>query len=358
MLDIKKRVENLFSLSKDIECIVVIKRSTPNPSFSYITGLTEGLFEGSLVIADRENITLLTSGLDYVKNKDIDVIEVKSEKEFRDTAKDLLSKFNRIGFDGMHTTVHDLKIIKKISERKKMIDVGKNILRCRLKKDDYEIGILKKACKITDEIFEEIIGSVKDGIREKDISLTIEMLAKEKGANGTAFDSIVAFGKNSAIPHHVPSNKRLKRGEIVLLDFGVRYKGYVTDITRSFVYGKTNDRYKRMFEVVMQAQDIGRKSIDYETSFEEVHHKVYSFIEKTPFKGKFIHSTGHTIGLEVHDGFRLNYGSKEKFDDGIVFTIEPGIYLKSLGGMRIEDDFVFINGKVKKLTHSRIFFEI
>ena len=360
MPDIKDRVEKIFSLIKgDVDYIFSIKRSSPNPTFSYITGLTYGLFEGSLALIKRDgSINLITSGLDKIEDNYIEVFVIKNQRDFKEVTRNLTKDCSSIGFDGRYTTFSDYKMMKRLVGKKRFHDVSKELLLSRLKKDDYEINMIRKACRISDKIFEELIEDLKEGIKEKELALKIEILAKSLGGDDLSFKSIVAFGKNSAIPHHVSGNKKLKRNEIVLLDFGVKYRGYVSDMTRSFVYGKADNTVREMFEVVSTAQNIGRDMIKEGVKFEDVHKEIYNFIEKSKFKGKFIHSSGHTIGLEVHDGFSLVNGVKERFSNGVTFTIEPGIYLKSVGGIRIEDDFVFLNGRVRKLTHSPTFLEI
>ena len=361
MLRIGDRVKKIFSLlGEDIDCIISIKRSSPNPTFSYITGLVKGFFEGSIAICKREDkrVKLITSGLDKVEKDYIDVFIAKDQKKIKDELKKLVKDCSVIGFDAKYTSFYDYKLIKKWAGEKKLRDISKGMLLSRLTKDDHEIKMIKRACKISEKVFEELLNKLKGGICEKGIASQIDLLVKEYGGDETAFKSIVAFGKNSAVPHHIPGNKKLRRNEIVLLDFGARYEGYVSDITRSFVYGRANDRVRRMFEIVLEAQEAGRRVIREGTRFETVHKRIFEFIEKTAFRGKFIHSSGHTIGLEVHDGFSLVNGVKERFSNGVTFTIEPGIYLKSVGGIRIEDDFVFLNGRVRKLTHAPTFLEI
>ena len=361
MLDIVERNKKIFSnLREEVDCIISIKRDCPNPTFSYITGLVRGFFEGSIAVCRRDDgrVKLITSGLDKVKEEHLDVFIARKKEDVERKVRDLIRDCSILGFDARYTSFRDYRLIRKWAKGKKLKDVSRGILLSRLKKDDHEIRLIRRACKISERVFEEILDGLKEGVSEREVSLKIDKLVREFGGDGTAFESVVAFGKNSAIPHHIPGMKKLRRNEIVLLDFGARYEGYVSDITRSFVYGKANEKIKRMFEIVRKAQDIGRRAVREGTRFETVHRKVSEFIERTPFRGRFIHSTGHTIGLEVHDGFSLAKGAKEKFSDGVVFTIEPGIYLKSIGGIRIEDDFVFLNGRVRKLTRIPVFLEM
>lgn len=360
MPNIRDRVRKIFSLiDHEVDCICLIKGGEANPSFSYITGLTKGLFEGSFVLVRRDgDIHIITSGLDKIEDDEFCVFIAKEKKDIENKIRELTKDVSVIGFDGRYTNFSDYRMIKKWCGKRKLKDVGKQILLARLQKDDFEVGLIKKACRLSDEVFDELIKEIKEGITERRLALKIEMLAIEIGGDGTSFKSIVAFGRNSAIPHHVPGNKRLRKKDIVLLDFGVRYKGYVSDITRSFVYGRADKRMRCIYDTVCMAQEIGRKNIREGTRFEDVHKRIHGYIEEVGFKGKFIHSSGHTIGLDVHDGFRLYHGCKERFLEGVTFTIEPGIYLKNIGGIRIEDDFVFSNGKAKRLTLASRFLEL
>jgi len=357
MLKIEDRLRKIFS-TVGVDCIVVMNRSPPVPSFFYITGLSGGLFEGCFAVAFRDRCVLLSAGLDRVKSDDIEVEIFGNNDDLRKKLQELTKECKKVGFDGMATSYSDYRKLRRWLRGKKLVDVGRHIMKCRFNKDDHEIEMIRKACRVVDRVFDEVVDDLKDGIREREMAITIETLIKEHGADDKAFDSIVAFGKNSAIPHHVPGNRRLRRGDIVLLDFGARYRGYISDITRSFVYGKADEKVKEMFEVVLKAQQIARDTIKEGVKLEEPHNRVVRYINGTRFRGKFIHSLGHTIGLEVHDGYRLGKGCKEIFSNGVAFTIEPGIYLKSIGGIRIEDDFVFLNGKAKRLTHAPRFSEI
>ena len=356
MLRIRDRLEKIFS-RVDVDCIVVMNKSPPVPSFFYITGLCGGLFEGCFAVAFRDRCVLLSAGLDYVKSDEIEVVDFKNSNDLKKKLQELTRLCKKVGFDGMATSYHDYQKLRKLLRGKKLVDIGTEMVKCRFNKDDYEIEMIRRACKVADRVFDKIIDDLKEGIKEKEMAIMIETLIKEYGGDDKAFDSIVAFGKNSAIPHHVPGNRRLRRGDIILLDFGARYRGYVSDITRSFVYGRADDRIREVFDVVLRAQQIGKDTIKEGVKLEEPHDRVARYINGTRFRGKFIHSLGHTIGLEVHDGYRLGKGCKEIFSNGVTFTIEPGVYLKSVGGIRIEDDFVFMNGRVKRLSRAPVFLE-
>jgi len=181
------------------------------------------------------------------------------------------------------------------------------------------------------------------------------VLVERAGGAGPSFDTIVAFGKNSAQPHYAAGTTRVERGRFVLCDYGTKYRRYCSDITRTLVYGKASGEQKRMHEIVKNANELGENLCTTESTGRGVHSAVSEYIDSTEYRGRFIHSTGHSLGLAVHDG--QNAGLSQRYDGrlkaGMVLTVEPGIYVPELGGVRIEDDVLIMkNGPPKILTSS------
>ncbi len=176
---------------------------------------------------------------------------------------------------------------------------------------------------------------------------------QKNGGGGVSFDSIVAFGKNSAEPHYSAGQAKLRKGQFVLCDYGTKYRRYCSDITRTLVYGKASKQQKRMYEVVLQALEMGTEMCTPEHTGAEVNSKVTEFIDSTEFKGRFIHSLGHSLGLAVHDGPGLSRAYTKKLEPGMVLTVEPGIYIPGLGGVRIEDDVLITRSKPRVLTSAK-----
>jgi Xaa-Pro dipeptidase len=206
--------------------------------------------------------------------------------------------------------------------------------------------------KIPDLLFE--------GMYEYEIAAEIEYNLQKNGADCSAFEIISSFGKNTAEPHYSHGNTKLKKGDFVLFDFGSRFKKYNSDITRTFVFGKADKKQKEIYETVLYAQQIGFDSIKPDVLTSEVHYAVQNYIDNTRYKGCFIHSTGHSIGLSVHDGIiGLNQKNSVKLKEDMVFTVEPGIYIPGFGGVRIEDDILIKKEGIKILTkYPRTFLEI
>jgi len=195
---------------------------------------------------------------------------------------------------------------------------------------------------------------------EYELAAEIDYLMQRNGADKSAFDTISSFGKNSAEPHYTHGEVKLKKGDFVLCDFGACFRKYNSDITRTFIFGKASSMQKEMYKVVFESQRIGFEAIKANVKASVIHDAVYSFIQASKFKGHFIHSTGHSLGISVHDSnARFSSNSDILLEENMVFTVEPGVYIPGLGGVRIEDDVLIKSGGVELLTKSsRDFIEI
>lgn len=218
-------------------------------------------------------------------------------------------------------------------------------------KTSQEILKIKKACELGDKIYSQILKKIRIGVTEKEIKLEIIRLIWKSGAR-ISFRPIVAFGKNAYEPHHVAKNTKLKKNHGFLkIDLGTKLNGYCSDMTRTVFIGSTSKRQKKIYRTVLEAQrkamdfvKVGRKAFDADKIARD-------YIIKSGFP-QYPHTLGHGIGKRVHEGFRLGPKSKTIFKNGMVFTIEPGIYIKGYGGVRIEDVFYLNKGKLIQLTKS------
>ena len=221
----------------------------------------------------------------------------------------------------------------------------------RVEKDDSELELITKAAKIADRSFEKVASEVYPGLREDELAEIINEYLAYYGAEGLAFKTIVASGPNSAEPHHTVSDRKIKKGDVVILDFGARYKGYVSDITRTLLVGNADLKFIEIYETVKKAQAAAAKTVKPGVSASEVDSAAREVISSKGYGENFIHRTGHGIGLEVHEEPFLDPSNKLKLKDGMTFTIEPGIYIKGKYGVRIEDDYV-LKEKAVRLTSS------
>jgi Xaa-Pro dipeptidase len=250
--------------------------------------------------------------------------------------------------------------LRRVDKEIDFVDISGALAKTRLVKEREEIDLIQKACGIADKTIEKIPDMLQDGVREGEIAAEIDYMMRRNGADKPAFDTIASFGRNTSQPHYTHGETPLKKGDFAVFDIGARYKRYNSDVTRTFVYGKARKKQTEIYQTVMEAQQVGFDVIKPRVKANEVHEAVRSTIDKTRFKGCFIHSTGHSLGLGVHDvGGGLRADCDLVLVENMVFTVEPGIYIPSFGGVRIEDDVVVTKNGVEVLTRSpRDFIEI
>jgi len=324
----------------------------------YLTG-----FDGStgFFLQTREKNYLFVDGryFEKAKNNRIEDIEViLYDKNFNKVFLSFIKKekIKRIIFEPYQSFMFFEKI-KKILKSKVKIAVAKNFLVSALRKikDEKEIEILKKAQQITDKIFSEILNFIKpEKHTEKDIAFKIyELAIKKYGCEDLSFEPIIASGNSSSIPHYRTGSKIIKNNFPLLIDFGVIYQGYVSDMTRTIWIGnKIDPEFKRIYYLVLEAQKRAIEKCRFEKSLKakEIDKTARDWIEKKGYGKNFFHSTGHGIGMDIHESPYLSLYSKEILKGNEVVTIEPGIYIEGKFGVRIEDSI--ITGKGENITHS------
>jgi Xaa-Pro dipeptidase len=360
-----QRVRNIFHNSGQVvDCIIIKNATVPyvDDNFFYVTNLDQGLFEGSCAVLYPDGtIDLLVSELEAesARKASARLTVYKTKEEFSTTLKKLLSNYSTVGVNGSCLSYLDFNKFTNLVPDKKFVDVSDGFFKSRLIKDEQEIQRLKKACEIADETMATIPEIVSEGISEDELAAEITYSMLSLGAEKPAFDTISSFGKNSAEPHYGHGSVKLESGSIVLCDFGACYKKYNSDITRTFIFGKTTEKHKEMYETVLHAQETAFQVIKSGVRAGDVHQAVLSFIDSTKFKGRFIHSTGHGLGLAVHDGVGFAPDNTMELKENMVLTVEPGVYLPGFGGVRIEDDILVKKDGMELLTKSpRDFIEL
>lgn len=270
------------------------------------------------------------------------------------TLKELLMKaktqlkIDSILIEEEYINLQQLTLLNSIFN--KMIPfVSKNI---RSVKEEWEIEFLQKAADIIVDVLQWVKSFIKPGYSEKEIAKLISIKILELGASGNSFDPIVAAGLNTANPHHKPSDYKIKDGDFIYIDLGAVYNGYASDMTRTFVIGKeaNNKEMIKIFDLVLKSQVKGVKSASNKITGEELDKVCRDIIDETEYKGLFCHSTGHGVGLEVHELPNVNNSNKNVFENYNVITIEPGIYKEKVGGVRIEDTIIVYNNNCIVLT--------
>ena len=221
-------------------------------------------------------------------------------------------------------------------------------------KESNEIAFIKKACEITDKSFCELLSLIKEGMTENEVAAELEYLMRKNGASGTSFDTIVAFGENSSVPHHETGLRKLKYGDIVLIDFGCKYNGYCSDCTRTFLFGddKKHDDFKSAYEKVLEAHLIAKQKITNDITGKQADAYARDCLKKYGLDKYFTHSLGHGIGINIHEFPAISPKSEDILLNGMVLSDEPGVYFEGKFGIRIEDSVMLDCGKVVSLTDS------
>ncbi len=352
MDNLKEKLEILFRHMKNVYSILIVNTGTMDPNFTYITEFTSGLFEYSYLLLKRDGAVLFTSMLEYETAKSqaktgLEVVMIKNAYAFRKRMAEELH--DRI--IGLNESFIPYAIYKSINERyapRSIVDISYAFLSLRLVKDDGEVRLIRKAVSITKMAMILIQKEFREGISELELAAKFDSISASLGSECPSFKTIVCFGENAAYPHHFPSNTKLGYGDFILIDAGARFGNYASDITRTFVFG---DRSKKrvsnyikkdeMQHIVKEAQLAAIKMIRPGAIGKDVHMAAQRVIDTASgglYKGRFIHSLGHSVGIEVHDGEGFSPKSKLVLKPGMVITVEPGIYIPGFGGVRIEDD--------------------
>jgi len=245
-----------------------------------------------------------------------------------------------LGFEARHVTVAFFRELQKESPGLKLNPYAEELDGLRMVKEPGEIRILRDAARIAAESLQEALRLIRRGIRELDIATELEYRMKKKGADGPAFKTIVASGVRSALPHGTATSKRIRPGELLTIDYGVVYQGYCSDETCTFVVGSPSPKQKKIYETVRRAHDRALQAIVPGQALKNIDAAARAHIAQNGYKKYFNHGTGHGIGLCVHEPPVVSFRSTMTAKKGMLFTIEPGIYIPGWGGVRIEDTVV------------------
>ncbi|AHI53089.1 aminopeptidase P family protein [Spiroplasma culicicola] len=226
-----------------------------------------------------------------------------------------------------------------------------NFEAIRMIKDEWEVAQIKKACDITHQVFLEVLEFTKPGMSELEIARFVSDSFLKNGASKLSFDTIVASGPNGSKPHAVPTDRKVQLGDFITLDMGCYYNGYCSDQTRTFVLGNDdNQKLKEIYQIVYEAQTLGIEAIKPGVDCLTIHKICYDYIESKGYGQYFTHGTGHGLGIEIHEEPYNSAAGNKTLAPGMCVTVEPGIYIPSIGGVRIEDDILVTNDGYQYLT--------
>ncbi|MCI8362794.1 MAG: aminopeptidase P family protein [Clostridia bacterium] len=323
-----------------------------NPTnIRYLTNIRA---EGILLITRKENI-FLTDGryIEEVQN----VLTIDDEiivHEFKEYSKDEYENFfmfcENVGFEENYVTYAKYKEYMHKYKANNMQETENAIEKQRMIKDEEEIEKLKKACKITDDCFEYLTKFIKVGQTEKEIALEIEKYFKLNGAEGVSFEPIVASGKNSSKPHAIPTNKKIDLGDVITLDFGCKYEGYSSDMTRTIFVGYIPEEVKNIYDLVLKNQLQTAKELKDGANIKTISKMVENDFKLNGYD--LIHSVGHGVGLDIHEMPVINSRNDNTLKENMVITNEPGIYIPGKFGVRIEDTVLVGKEASENLTKS------
>lgn len=317
---------------------------------------------GAVLVSNGNNIRYISgyageTGYLYISDKRLAVItdfrytlQAEAEAEgyeiitignggYEEAINDMLrtEQVERLGFEAEDMLYSDYQKLKEKLEIKEFIPIGNDITRLRRIKTLKELEYIKKAEAIGDQVFTEILTFIKPGMTELEVAARIEYLLKLYGAQRSSFPAIVASGLNSSMPHAVPTVKKIETGDFLTMDFGCVYEGYCSDMTRTIVIGKASDKQKDIYGTVLKAQLAALEFLKAGYQGREVDKVARDIIYSAGYEGCFGHGLGHSVGLHIHENPRLSPLEEEVILEGMTETVEPGIYIKGFGGVRIED---------------------
>jgi Xaa-Pro aminopeptidase len=261
----------------------------------------------------------------------------------------------RLGFDDAHLTVRAFERLRKlVAEKAEPVAAGGLVERLRIVKDPAEVDLMRRAAAIAADLYDWLAsGFGLAGHTEREVALALELKAKELGADGLSFPPIIAAGPNGALPHAEPGGDVIPRDTLVIVDLGCVVGGYCSDCTRTFATGDLTEEERSVYALVQQAQAAALEGVVSGADVREVDAIARRIIDEAGHGEQFGHGLGHGVGLDVHEDPHVGLTSEDVLEEGMVFTIEPGIYLPGWGGVRIEDIVVLENGRARVLSHAR-----
>ena len=317
----------------------------------YLCGFTGS--DGALLLARKDSFFLTDSRYWTQSEEEIRGAQIIHYKKKMDGISSILSdlKVKAIGFESPVLTISSHQSLKaKLAQGTTLFPLDDELKRLRATKDTQELASIRKAIDISSKAFQHALGIIKEGMMEKDIALEMEFFMKRDGAEVMAFDIIVASGKRSALPHGKASEKRIEKGDLVLFDYGSRYQGYHSDETCTVICGNPSPEQAKIYQVVREAHDKAIERVKPGVPIRDVDAAARDHVRNCGYGNYFGHGLGHGVGLAVHEDPFVNGDNKDVVQEGMVFTIEPGIYIPDLGGVRLEDMILVTSQGAEVLT--------
>ncbi|MBH5319039.1 aminopeptidase P family protein [Paenibacillus sp. GSMTC-2017] len=323
----------------------------------YLTGFATNPHERllALLLPKGEEAILLVPALDFAEAQTESSVSKIYTHSDTDNAFEILSTLlpsgiNNLGVEKEDLTVRRFESICDAVSASNFVDIGLPLREMRVIKTPDEIVRMKHAVHIVEEVLRAGVAKVKPGVTEIEIVAELEYQMKKLGAQGPSFDTMVLSGPKSALPHGKPDQRKVKEGELLLFDLGVYADGYASDITRTFAVGEVSDEIKNIYGAVLNANLLAIEATRPDVTFGSLDRAARESIEAAGYGPYFNHRLGHGLGMDIHEYPSIHGRNEERLLEGMIFTIEPGIYVPSVGGVRIEDDVLVTSDGVEVLT--------
>lgn len=350
------RTERLMENADELDAVVIANDGEPflDSAFWYITEQNSGVFESSYAIVKKDGsleviVNVLEEETAHKGKGDIRVYH--NRQELIDLFQNALRGCDKVGFNVHSASYASVMGIKKLTGYEFQIeDASDALAKTYAIKDAKEIEATRKACDISSKVAREIPEYLSEGVSEREVAARMDARMRKLGGTGNAFDTIAAFGANASMPHYMPGDYRLRKHDVALFDFGTKYDRYCSDMTRSVFLEEPEDIMKRAYEVVLEAQEAGIAEYRAGAKANAADLAAREIIDKSEFKGKFIHSFGHGIGMDVHQPIYVSPRSEQVLSAGNIVSAEPGVYIPGVGGIRIEDTILITESGCERLT--------
>lgn len=347
---LEERIEQLIAnfSAADLDAIALL----PGPSLYYLTGLSFHLMERPVVMLippdDRPTLVLpeleatkaehLSSRINLYKYGEDDN---SRSKAFQDAVRSLNIGSLKVGVEPLRFRIHELHLLEDAAPSWQFVNGEVVLSKLRIIKNPDEQDKMQRAVEIAESALQATFPHIEAGMTERELASELSMQLLGAGSEADfPFEPIVASGPNSALPHAVPTDRKLQHGDLLLIDWGARHAGYISDLTRTYSLGEPDAKLATLHEIVLEANRSGRSTVAPDRMCGEIDQAARQVIEARGYGSQFIHRTGHGIGLEIHEPPYIRDGNERILAPGMTFTIEPGIYLPNEGGVRIEDDIL------------------
>jgi len=351
-MDYQSRIDSLRHILASQELDALLVSYLPNIFYlSGFTGTTAWLLIGG------EQLLFLTDSRYHERFRQ----EVHPEYElvdfYQDTVGNRLAElakqfgWRKAGFEGQHVSYADAEEMKRQTPGCELVALSGLIEGMRLCKEPDELALIREAVCMVEEVFQELTSVVTSGVTEADLAAEFEYRIRKRGVRAASFSPIIAFGPNSAKPHAGFSDQELVPGVPLTFDLGVVFNGYCSDMTRTVFHGGVSHGWEKLYGIVRNAKEVAASAVGPGVACAEVDRVAREVIASAGYGSNFGHGLGHGVGVEVHERPRVNKRSDEALQPGMVFTIEPGIYLPGQGGIRIEDMYLVTAEGVERLNH-------